>query len=74
MALLDDTELKSTRPGNRSVYRTRMAIADGGELVALTSGVDKCGGEIFWVSNPALGLWAERRKLGGESTSFPMLT
>lgn len=56
MALLDDTELRSTRPGNRSVYRIRMAIADGGELVALTPGVDKRGGGIFWVSNPALGL------------------
>ncbi|NLB38946.1 MAG: D-mannonate epimerase, partial [Clostridiales bacterium] len=41
--LLDETEFKSTWLGNKSVYRTRMALADGGELVVLAPGVDKFG-------------------------------
>lgn len=40
---LDEVEFKSTWIGNKSVYRTRMAIADGGELIVLAPGVDKCG-------------------------------
>ena len=40
---LDAGEFKSTWLGNKSVYRTRMAIADGGELIVLAPGVDKFG-------------------------------
>jgi nickel-dependent lactate racemase len=40
---LDGSEFKSTWLGNKSVYRTRMAIADGGELIVLAPGVDKFG-------------------------------
>ncbi|MDL2273090.1 lactate racemase domain-containing protein [Oscillospiraceae bacterium OttesenSCG-928-G22] len=40
---LDEGEFKSTWLGNKSVYRTRMAIADGGELVVLAPGVSKFG-------------------------------
>ena len=40
---LDPTEFKSTWLGNKSVYRTRMAIADGGELIVLAPGVSKFG-------------------------------
>ncbi len=40
---LDEKEFKSTWLGNKSVYRTRMAIADGGELVVLAPGVEKFG-------------------------------
>ncbi|MDR1095605.1 MAG: lactate racemase domain-containing protein [Spirochaetaceae bacterium] len=40
---LDDNEFKSTWLGNKSIYRTRMAIADGGELIVLAPGVDKFG-------------------------------
>jgi len=40
---LDPREFKSTWLGNKSVYRTRMAIADGGELVILAPGVRKFG-------------------------------
>jgi nickel-dependent lactate racemase len=40
---LDGGEFKSTWLGNKSVYRTRMAIADGGELIVLAPGVDKFG-------------------------------
>ena len=43
VVLLDGNEFKSTWLGNKSVYRTRMAIADGGELIVLAPGVDKFG-------------------------------
>ena len=43
VVLLDEKEFKSTWLGNKAVYRTRMAIADGGELVVLAPGVDKFG-------------------------------
>ena len=40
---LDPSEFKSTWLGNKSVYRTRMAIADGGELIVLAPGVETFG-------------------------------
>lgn len=40
---LDEIEFKSTWLGNKAIYRTRMAIQDGGELVVLAPGVDKFG-------------------------------
>lgn len=40
---LDEQEFKSTWLGNKSIYRTRMAIEDGGELIVLAPGVDKFG-------------------------------
>ena len=40
---LDPTEFKSTWLGNKSVYRTRMAIADDGELIVLAPGVREFG-------------------------------
>lgn len=40
---LDPLEFKSTWLGNKSIYRTRMAIADGGELVVLAPGVKEFG-------------------------------
>ena len=40
---LDPREFKSTWLGNKAVYRTRMAIADGGELIILAPGVAKFG-------------------------------
>ena len=43
VVLLDEKEFKSTWLGNKSVYRTRMAIQDGGELIVLAPGVDKFG-------------------------------
>ena len=43
VVFLDEQEFKSTWLGNKAVYRTRMAIADGGELVILAPGVDKFG-------------------------------
>ncbi len=40
---LDPDEFKSTWLGNKSIYRTRMAIADSGELVVLAPGVREFG-------------------------------
>ena len=40
---LEPTEFKTTWLGNKAVYRTRMAIADGGELIVLAPGVHKFG-------------------------------
>ncbi|MCB0315968.1 MAG: DUF2088 domain-containing protein [Calditrichae bacterium] len=40
---LDPREYKSTWLGNKSIYRTRMAIADGGELVVLAPGLKEFG-------------------------------
>lgn len=40
---LDPEEFHSTWLGNKAIYRTRMAIADGGELVVLAPGVKGFG-------------------------------
>ncbi len=40
---LDPKEYRSTWLGNKSIYRTRMAIADGGELIVLAPGVHTFG-------------------------------
>ncbi len=40
---LDGREFKSTWLGNKAIYRTRMAIADGGELIVLAPEVKKFG-------------------------------
>jgi nickel-dependent lactate racemase len=40
---LEPQEFKSTWLGNKSIYRTRMAIADGGELIVLAPGLKEFG-------------------------------
>ncbi len=40
---LDPSEFKSTWVGNKSIYRTRMALADGGELIILAPGISRFG-------------------------------
>lgn len=40
---LDPHELKTTWVGNKGIYRTRMAVADGGELIILAPGVKAFG-------------------------------
>lgn len=40
---LDPAEFKSTWLGNKSIYRTRMAMADGGELIVLAPGLREFG-------------------------------
>ena len=43
VVFLDPTEFKSTWLGNKSIYRTRMAIADGGELIVLAPALKEFG-------------------------------
>ncbi|MCD4831804.1 MAG: lactate racemase domain-containing protein [Anaerohalosphaeraceae bacterium] len=40
---LDPSEYKSTWLGNKSIYRTRMVLADGGELIVLAPGLSEFG-------------------------------
>jgi nickel-dependent lactate racemase len=40
---LDPHEFKSTWLGNKAIYRTRMALADGAELIVLAPGVKEFG-------------------------------
>ena len=41
---LDPKEYRSTWHGNKAIYRVRMALADGGEMIIIAPGVD-CFGE-----------------------------
>ena len=43
VAYLPGSEFKTTWVGNKAVYRTRMAIADGGELIVLAPGIETFG-------------------------------
>jgi nickel-dependent lactate racemase len=43
VVFLDPAEFKSTWLGNKAVYRTRMAMADGGELIILAPGLKEFG-------------------------------
>ena len=43
VAYLEPTELKTTWVGNKGVYRTRMMIANGGELILLAPGIRAFG-------------------------------
>jgi len=43
LVYLDPHEFKSTWLGNKAIYRTRMAMADGGELIVLALGLREFG-------------------------------
>ncbi len=43
VARLDPNEFRSTWVGNKAIYRTRMMIAEGGELIILAPGVESFG-------------------------------
>lgn len=43
LVYLDPVEFKSTWLGNKAIYRTRMAMADGGELIILAPGLKEFG-------------------------------
>jgi len=48
VAYMDPREYASTWVGNKAIYRTRMALADGGELVVIAPGVKQFGeNELF---------------------------
>ncbi|MFA6730266.1 MAG: lactate racemase domain-containing protein [Eubacteriales bacterium] len=40
---LDEKEFKSTWLGNKAIYRTRMAMADGGKLIVIAPGAQRFG-------------------------------
>ncbi|MBT9153981.1 MAG: hypothetical protein DDT39_00646 [Firmicutes bacterium] len=40
---LDETKFRTTWVGNKAIYRTRMALADGGKLVIIAPGLHGCG-------------------------------
>ena len=46
IVFLDEREFKTTWLGNKAIYRTRMAIADGGELIILAPGVSRFGEDM----------------------------
>ena len=43
IAYLEPEEFKSTWVGNKAIFRTRMAVADGGELIILCPGIHTFG-------------------------------
>lgn len=43
VAYLDPAEFRSTWLGNKAIYRTRLAMADGAELVVIAPGVERFG-------------------------------
>ncbi len=43
VAYLDPASFTSTWLGNKAIYRTRLAVADGGEILVLAPGVDSFG-------------------------------
>lgn len=81
---LDEREFKSTWLGNKAVYRTRMAIADGGELIILAPGVRKFGETTKTTAlsaNTAMSgvkmccaLWMRMRICGPISLLLPILS
>jgi nickel-dependent lactate racemase len=40
---MDDKEFRSTWVSNKAIYRNRMAVADGGELIVIAPGVERFG-------------------------------
>ncbi|CAM3700927.1 lactate racemase domain-containing protein [Occultella aeris] len=43
VAVMQEDEFRATWVANKAVYRTRMAMADGGELVVIAPGVERFG-------------------------------
>lgn len=65
---LNPSEFHSTWLGNKAIYRTRMAIADGGELIILAPGVTQFGEDdridelirkYGYVGTPQILQWTE---------------
>jgi len=64
VVFLDPEEFKSTWLGNKAIYRTRMAMADGGELIILAPGIHRFGEDD--------AVDALIRKYGYKGTSYTM--
>ena len=61
---LDPTEFRTTWLANKAVYRTRMALADGGELVVLAPGVGRFG------EDPAIDALVRRHGYRGTAAAL----
>ena len=48
VAYLDADEYRSTWLGNKAIYRTRLAMADGGELVIVAPELERFGRIHSW--------------------------
>lgn len=68
---LDPDEFKSTWLGNKSIYRTRMALADDGELIVLAPGVrmfgedreiDRLIRKYGYANTPKILKWVEQNE------------
>ena len=65
VAYLDPKELKTTWVGNKGVYRCRMIVADGGELLLLAPGIQAFGeNEEMDEMTRTLGYTGTKRVLG----------
>jgi hypothetical protein len=53
VAYLDPAEYRSTWLANKAIYRTRLAMADGGELIVIALGVSRFGGPCRRRADPA---------------------
>ena len=64
---LDPNEFRTTWLGNKAIYRTRMAIADDGELIVLAPGVTRFG------EDPAVDLLIRRHGYRGTPATIAAL-
>jgi carbohydrate kinase (thermoresistant glucokinase family) len=64
---LDPNEFRTTWLGNKAIYRTRMAIADSGELIILAPGVTHFG------EDPAIDLLIRRHGYRGTPATLKAL-
>jgi nickel-dependent lactate racemase len=64
---LDPNEFRTTWLGNKAVYRTRMAIADDGELIILAPGVTRFG------EDPAIDVLIRRHGYRGTPATLAAL-
>ncbi len=65
---LDPNEFRTTWLGNKAIYRTRMAIGDGGELIILAPGVARFG------EDPAIDVLIRRHGYRGTTATLAALT
>ncbi len=45
---LDESEFRSAWVGCKAIYRTRLAVADGGEIVIIAPGLDRLGEDAYF--------------------------
>jgi nickel-dependent lactate racemase len=68
VAYLDPEEYRSTWLANKAIYRTRLAMADGGELIVIAPGVERFG------EDPLVDTLIRRHGYRGRETSLEAMT